>query len=322
VTARAWVSGQLARSSATLARALGRGGKDPAPVTLDRNRVFIVPTGYGVTFGAVLMLMLLGSLNYNNNMGLALTFLLGGMTLVSILHTYRNLAGLSLRPGRVEGVFAGEVAVFHICLVNPDAYARDSLVVRSRGGGEAVCELSGGETRCPGLAVPSDRRGVLALGSFRVETRFPLGLFRAWSNLDLDMSCLVYPRLGPRRPFPHSRRGGAEEGRRVGSGVDDFAGLRAYRPGDSTRRIHWKALARQPDPHTKLFTAQRGGELWLDWEEFPELDKEARLSRFCRWIVDAEAEGSSYGLRLPGKVIDPDRGAGHRRACLEALAVL
>ena len=44
------------------------------------------------------------------------------------------------------------------------------------------------------LGVPAARRGWLDLGRVMLETRYPLGLFRAWSYLELEARALVYPR--------------------------------------------------------------------------------------------------------------------------------
>ena len=52
-----------------------------------------------------------------------------------------------------------------------------------------------------------------------------------------------------------------------------------------------------------------------------ELGTEEKLSRLTRWVLDAHASGLSYGLRLPGKKIEPANGDAHRQKCLEALAL-
>ena len=76
--------------------------------------------------------------------------------------------------------------------------------------------------------------------------------------------------------------------------------------------------------------AARSAAIWLDWHALPtHLDTEARLSQLCARVLQAERAGIStggqpatgYGLRLPGRSIDPDHGAAHRAACLQALAL-
>jgi uncharacterized protein (DUF58 family) len=61
-------------------------------------------------------------------------------------------------------------------------------------------------------------------------------------------------------------------------------------------------------------------ELWLDWELLPGLGAEDRLSRLCRWALDAHGAALVWGLRLPGLELPPARGPEHRQRCLTALA--
>jgi len=156
-----------------------------------------------------------------------------------------------------------------------------------------------------------------------VYKRQPLGIFRAWSYLEPAVTCLVYPAPGPRLPLPEAGRGDGDGERLQGPGSEDFAGLRAFRPGDSPRQIHWKSLARGMALQTREFLGAGGAELWLDWRDSPAATAgvEARLSLLCRWVLDAEQSGQPYGLDIPGTRITPSRGASHRGRCLEALAL-
>lgn len=298
-----------------------RRGRETGPVTLQRQRIFILPTRHGLLFGLLLLVMLAGSTNYNLSLGFAMTFLLAGLGLVSILHTHRNLSGLRLRPGRAEPVFAGQTARFLVHLENPGRFDRLALELVRKGARKgAWCDVPAGGAAAVELAVPADRRGLLQAGPFSLVSRFPLGLFKAWANVELDLACLIYPRPeAGGTPLPAARTGAAQ-GPGAGAGGEDFSTLRPYRPGDSPRHIAWKALAREQGVLTKEFSAAAGGELWLEWEAVAGSDAEARLSRLCRWVLEADAGGTAFGLRLPGQAIPPAQGDEHRRRCLEALA--
>lgn len=267
--------------------------------------------------------MLIGSVNYNNGLGYALTFLLGSLALVSVLHTYRNLAGLRVVPGAARPAFAGEHVRFEMSLDNRDGGARHGLVVRhgaaARERSQRV-DVATGEVRRVDLAIHAPQRGWLALGSVTLATRFPFGLFRAWSTPALDMHALVYPRPAGTRPLPDSAAETSREGGRRGLGREDFAGLRPYRSGDSPRRIHWKAVARGQEVPVKLFSGASAADLQLRWEDTVG-HREERLSQLCRWVLDADLAGHRYGLDLPGVRRAPDSGPAHRDACLRALAL-
>ncbi|HYT47989.1 MAG TPA: DUF58 domain-containing protein, partial [Burkholderiales bacterium] len=151
---------------------------------------------------------------------------------------------------------------------------------------------------------------------------FPLGLFRAWSHVEPDARCLVYPRP-ERAPLPpYSGEAAAGALRSPTPGNDDFSGLRGYQLSDSPRHVAWKAVARSHDMLTKQFTGEAAAELWLDWRLLPAaMALENRLSRLAGWVLAAERSGIVYGLRLPGVELAPARGDAHRADCLQALAL-
>lgn len=294
----------------------------PAPsLQLNQRRIFIVPSGQGAAFGLALLLLLLTAINYQNSLAYALTFLLLSLFIVAILHTYRNLGGLRLTALGAAPVFVGEQACFRVRLEGEGrarraiglGWSTDSLVyadVRGQGAEELL------------LTLPAIRRGWLRPGRMRVESRFPLGLLVAWSWLDLDQAGLVYPRpQAAEWPLPGAAAEPEEEGVRAsGVGVDDFQGLRAYQPGDSRRRLHWKAYSRGQGLLVKDFAALSGRHLWLDFEQLGG-DVELRLSCLCHWVLELSLCGQPFGLRLPGVLLPVASGEAQRAACLRELAL-
>ena len=290
-------------------------------IFLAQNRVYILPTRPGLAFAAALAVMLIGSINYNLSLGYILTFLLASMALVAILHTFRNLVHLRFTPGRVEPVFAGETAWFELFVESRSGYERCAISLWHEGQ-QARCDLPPRRGATVSIPAAAARRGWLVPGRVTVDTRFPVGLLRAWSYIRPDMRCLVYPKPDDGLlPLPDPAAGSGEK-RVAGGGSDDFAGLRAYQPSDSPRHIHWKAAAREQGLQTKVFSGRAAAELWLDWNELAaNLDLEANLSRLTRWVLSADQDGLRYGLRLPGLELAPDTGEPHRLNCLRALAL-
>ena len=290
------------------------------PVTLVQRRIFILPTKQGYFFGATLLVLLVASINYSLSLGFLLTFLLAGMAGVAMLHTWRNLAHLKLRPGRCDPVFAGDAAHFALIAETP-SQTRHSIAVRRAGDEPVYGDVGAGEVCSLVMPVGATRRGILRCGRVEIFTRYPLGFFHAWSYVDFALAVTVYPRPDPAAGNPPAQsRSLSEEGIPI-AGDDDFNMLRAYRAGDTPRQIAWKALAREQGLLTKEFSATASSELWLDYDEAYAGDLEARLSVLCQWVLQAERFGQSYGLRLPGVSIRPGRGEAHRTRCLEALAV-
>ena len=320
---------------------------------LRRRNIYILPTRQGVAFGAVLLLMLLGSVNYNNGLGYALSFLLASLVLVSLIHTYRNLAGLGLRLTAGPAVFAGGVASFELIVDNRGQPQRPAILLRlrpqePRPGGLDTALLTSRERRravknwrdtrhrsdtllevdippdslqrIP-LPVAAKVRGWLAAERFVIASRYPFGIFRAWSTPKAAARCLVYAKPAPPRPLPPAQGGSVSNEGRHGRGREDFSGLREYRHGDSPRRIHWKALAREQGLLVKQFEGGMPAQLRLRWRDTVG-PTEVRVAILTRWALDADSAGHQFSLELEDEHINakPSGGSAHLGAVLAALA--
>jgi uncharacterized protein (DUF58 family) len=285
------------------------------------RQIYIVPTRYGLVYAALVAAVFLGAVNYGNNLAFLLAFQLGGVGLVAMFLTWRNLRGLRVDAGSKGPVFAGEQATFVVSLLATDGTARPAVQVDG-GLGSPVGDVPAIDALRLPLQAETHRRGRVALGRLRVSTRHPLGLLRAWSYVDTDGTTVVYPRPAARFDAPPSPVYGGSEMGSLGVGADDFVGLRPYRTGDSPARMDWKTLARERGLHTRQFGGDRADRLWLSFEALEPLDAESRLSLLCRGVLDAERAGRHYGLRLPDGDIPPGHGARHAECCLTALALL
>lgn len=298
---------------------------EPVPIVLVQRRVYVLPTRAGLLYAISLIVMLIGAINYNLSLGYALVFLLAGLGLVTILHTFRNLAGLSLTVGSCPPVFAGEIARFPIFLQDTDARERRLLRLSLPGSPPALADVPAqGSTRVL-LPCQTTRRGWLVMPRLTLDTTWPLGLIRTWSYAAPHLACLVYPRPANAVP-PLPSFSGMQGGRLPGdAGDEDFAGLRRHQASDPPHHVAWKTAARQgPDAplQTKQFAGTAAQSLWLDWDALPaRLDVEDRLSILTRWVLDAEQAGVSWGLRLPGQTLAQAHGPAHAQACLVALAL-
>jgi uncharacterized protein (DUF58 family) len=289
-------------------------------VRVHGRRIYILPTRYGVVFGLLLLLTLIGAVNYGNNPAFLLTFLLAGLGSNAIFQTWRNLEGMRITPLQNEPVFAGQSASFRFLLRSEDPRERPALQLGLADSYPQVCDLAGAGEEVLVLTRSVVTRGWTTSGRLVLSTRYPLGLLCAWCYIDAESRCLVYPRPGkPWEPAGDADYGGSEQGDR-GVGADDFIGLRNYRLGDSPGHIDWRALAREQGLITKQFGGDRVEKLWLTWGEVPGADPEARLSRLCRALLDAERGGLRYGLRIGRRVHAPANGSVHLKTCLTTLA--
>ena len=293
---------------------------DHGTVTLSQRSIYILPTRAGLGFAFVLGLMLLGDINYNLSLGYVLTFLLGTTAMMSMLHAFRNMAQLEIRAGHTDPVFVGNTAQFAFHFHNNGNLPRHQLMLHDGQGHSTEFDIPARQGAKIVLAVPAAKRGGLATGRLTLHTESPLGLSHAWSSLESAPHGVVYPRPAAPLPLPASSADSGS-GASNAAGDEDFAGLRGYVAGDALQRIAWKALAREQGLQIKQFNALQGRELWLDWHLVPSMNSEHRLEILTRWVLDAEAQGMQYGLRLPALERPPGQGAAHRDECLRTLAL-
>ncbi|MCE9661455.1 MAG: DUF58 domain-containing protein [Burkholderiales bacterium] len=296
--------------------------------TLTQGNVYILPTRAGWMFALTLLVLLLASINYQLNLGYVLTFLLAGSGIVSMHITHGTLRGLTLHLRPVAPAFAGDPAVLDIVMTSPGS-ARFGIGLRlldAPGATLAWTDVPGGGQATAHVSFVPAARGFQEVPTLSAESRFPLGLFRAWTVWRPAARLLVYPRPEANAPAPPAARpiiGGPSRSRLSESG--EIEGVRAYRRGDPMKLVAWKKAAQALETGAELVSRDTSvsarRELWLDWSACAPLAPEDRLSRLTAWTLAAERAGTAYGLRLPGVELAPEGGDTQRRRCLEALAL-
>jgi uncharacterized protein (DUF58 family) len=310
-------------------------GVETGDVLLDRHRIYILPTRTGLVFWLIVLVLLIGSINFSLQLGYLLTFTIVSMAVVSMYDTHRNLSGLSVRGQSADPVHAGDVASFELTISNPFPTARYALnfnfmlPARRRAGDQVEDPMPGtwvdvpaGSVRRIGVGLPTRRRGRRPCPRIRLSTRFPFGLWEAWSYLRPDLAAVIYPAPETDAPPLPPGQTGRGESSGIAAGGDEFSGVRPYQPGDPQKMIAWRLAARSDELCVKFFESTVGGDVWLDFDSLPPtLNAEQRISRLAGWVLMAQGAGLSYGLQLPTRRIDLGRGHEHCERCLEALAL-
>jgi len=289
-------------------------------ITLSQKNVFIFPTRTGFAFGGLIVLLILGAINYQASLVYGVAFLLGSVFLVTILYTFRNLSGLRLTLSGARPGFVGEDLEISVRVERPEGRAREGVQLGWPEGILQWAELSEQATDTVRLYVPAPRRGYFDPGRLLVETYFPLGLLRAWTWVDLDVRVLVYPKpvFGE---FPKDETGHRDEGQLIDPlGSDDFHDIKAYRPGDPTRHIIWRSYARSDELMVKQYASYVEPRLWLRLESVSG-DLEERISRLTGLALQATRLDREFGLKLGQLRIAPGRGEAHLEQVLRELAL-
>jgi uncharacterized protein (DUF58 family) len=289
------------------------------PIRLDRRRIYVLPTAFGLMFALLMFVMLVGALNYANNPALLLTCILAAACGASLFVGFRAMNGLLLTRVDAGECHAGESLPLRLRF-SESSRVRPGLRLRF-GDAETTFALPAGGEASIEASLTAPRRGWLEAGRFKLSTDFPLGLFRIWSWLHPDASFIVYPEVEtPAPPLPDASL--SNEALARSGAVEESGGLRDYRRTDPPRQIAWKPSAR----HDKLLVrdAERAGSdaLVLDYHALAGLDREARIRRLAAWVLVADVAQREYTLRIPGQAIGPGAGPAQRRAALSALALM
>lgn len=290
---------------------------------LHQRLIFILPTGYGMLFLAVALAVFIAGINYQNNLLLGLAFFLLSQFLVVIFATYRNLTGLLIEAEGMQANFVGQAGAIKLRVQARAHSGQVAIWLAWRGEAKQhTVSLAANESQPVLLPVALLQRGWNSPQRLWVESRYPMGLLRAWSHLDMAQACLAWPHpIASSVPPFLGQTQGQRADEQAQRGDEDFLGLREYTASDSPSQIDWKSYARGRGLHVQEFTNPIAGTQWLDWQQLNSADAELKLSQLCYWVLECERLRQPYGLRLPNFTLPPSHGAEHHRQALEALAL-
>ena len=297
---------------------LMHGKFEKLPLKIHWRRIFIFPTKPGLFFGLVCFLMLMASLNFNNNMGLMMTFLLVGMAQVALHRVFFNLRNLEINEITVKPVFVDEDAEFLVHIQSEED--KFDLVLDHGDSTYSIFELETEKGQNFLTKKLADKRGWMPMGRYKVSTRFPFGLFVSWIWTQSEVKALVYPK--PESPLPSFplNTGGEGDSEVIMKG-EEFHGLKPYQTGDSMKLIAWKRTAQVDEPISREFEQQLGQRMVFDFAKIRLPHLEDKISRLTAWVLASHQNGQEYRLLLPGY----DSGFGntveHSKDCLKALAL-
>ncbi len=279
------------------------------------------PTRFGWLFMIALVCMLLGSINYNNNLGFLFTFLLGSMVLVSIFHTYGNIKGIAVKSIRAQPIFESQDAVFDLTL-RQLSKAYFNLGFRLNLSQETFVRSTTQTGNHVLVIIAGPKRGRVSVDKLELVTEYPFGLFRIGRSISVFASCWVYPKPVPVNQLSTQDLLSAHESQDAArSAADDFKGLRSFQNGDALKHIFWKAFSKGQGLLVKEFIQNTTPELCLNWDKINSENREKKLAILCAMVLKAHNLKLVYGMSMPGQIIAPHRGTQHKHACLRALAL-
>jgi uncharacterized protein (DUF58 family) len=306
----------------TLDRWIQRRARVLPPTTINYRQIFILPTRFGWMLGLLMFGMLMGSLNFNNNLGLMTTFIVAGLALISILTAYRNLRDIRIHRTSAEPVFAGQPLTLNITFINDQEQVRPALEMLIENN-KVDFELLPTSLEEIGIRIATHKRGWLRPDRLCLQTSHPMGLFVGWTWFWPERPVLVWPRPATHPP-PMPTGLDPEQGRQQRHEPDgeEFFSLRNWRGSDPLHRIAWKASQRHQVLLSREFRAEQSEHLTFDLARTPGRDLEERISNLTAWILQAEREHMHWTLKLGEVSHGPGAGQAHCHRCLRLLAEL
>jgi uncharacterized protein (DUF58 family) len=289
------------------------------------------PTRAGWLFFAITLGVGFAAMNTGNNLlYMVLSLLLAFLVLSGVL-SESALRGLSVRRRLPRELFAGAPAPVGIEIHNAQRrvpsfaiVVEDLLAGGSPAGRVFALRVGPGGTVTRSYALTPAARGELAFRGFRVATRFPFGLFSKAMRLDVPGAALVYPAIAP-APLARETQGRETGESAVGTRGESAsaASLRAFAPGDSHRRVHWRASWRRGQLLVREREGQQRSQHVVTLRTRGATPGEAFERAVRRAASDAVAHlaaGWRVGLRTDATRVPPAEGPAHRRRLLGLLA--
>ncbi|MGS0680051.1 DUF58 domain-containing protein [Shewanella sp. 125m-7] len=281
-------------------------------IILSHKSIFILPTKFGWAWLFLLTLLFLFGTNYQNNLVMGLSFLLLSIFNTCIIYSYKNLAGLTLSSSKAKHNVAGRPIYFPINLSSHSNAYEIQLNFKNQPL-ENVKQVSNHQTQTL-VTFNESHRGLNHPGRITVETRYPLGLFRAWSQVDLALSQLVFSQpivdATPNKLSAYQGDDHQDTGKYV-AGVDEYKGLKEYIVGEPLKQVAWKQWAQGRGMLTKEFEEPQDAPLWLQLEKEPQ-DIELALSHLAWHTEQLSNKNQVFGLIIAGNSITPSHGEQHR----------
>lgn len=292
--------------------------------TLNYRSTYVLPTGSGLLLIGIILLMMIGATNYQNNLAFLLTFLVVGLGLVCMVLTVKNLQGIAINLLQVPEIYAHQHASIDIKLTSQQQQSHFSLAMGTDKQHLFLLDINH-QIQQIKLPIGEFKRGYQSMPRLMICSEYPLGWLISWSYFRFTRQLLVYPQPlqppGEKIQQPHFDLGQQTEQGKAISGTQDLNGLKNYQPGDNLSRVDWKAYARGAGLLSKEFVDYQHQPLCFSWQDYPQADQESMLGYLTYQVLQAAAKDLQYALLLPNKKIPLASGEQHRLTCLKALAI-
>lgn len=291
---------------------------------LKRERLFIVPNGYGLMYGFGIVISLLAAATYTNNLIYSLSFFLVGLFLVGMIQTNSNLKKTEFEKVSFEIAEEGGVVQGRLWLKNESGENHYNLNFRfpeiSKELGFEVEKLPAKGIAICNFSFPANLPGIHKITKLQLRTVYPFGMFYSWKPFQVDFNYAVHPKGEGDLALPQNVLMGESYHHQWGSGGEDFSEHRYYQEGEPYHHVDWKAFARRDRLLTKKFEDGDRQNILIDMFKLGLADKEA-LRQMVQWVDSCTNEKISYALKLKsGEYLEMGYGPYQKQRALYLIA--
>ncbi len=298
---------------------------------LDIKHIFLLPNKSGVIYIFVCIGMLIFGVNYENNLVL-LVGLFGLSALVSsIFITYRNLHGLTIRILEQNAEFYADDAIaLPIHLQHKSGHRTANLCLNTTHGPALfIVDVANIDTNA--IILSPMTRGYHEVPLIYISADFPLGLFKAFSYLQPNITILVYPRpmsceylLTKQTKCNHSVDVTDDQHytSSLARGYDEISGLKPYQMGDSLHLIDWRQVAKKRGLLVKDFSADQNVAVFLTTNSIRAKEYEEQIRQLTYAVIDLTLRDMRFGFEFNNFYAKVDSGKDHKQKILTYLATV
>ncbi|MCO4793701.1 MAG: DUF58 domain-containing protein [Bacteriovoracaceae bacterium] len=286
------------------------------------GRVYILPTGHGGYFIAIIFILFIISLSYGHSLAFSSTFLFVSIVMTSSIYTHFNLKDVELKNCWLpESIEAGQDFYLDAELNNPTEKKRYDIEINKGSINKSISiNLEGKEYKDVQLEFKGMERGKYNLKSISLKTTFPFGIFYSWSYGKVNKDFIVHPKIEPLDQLEKYNLGETFDITNTTiRGDNDFEGHSSYNEGDPVNRIDWKVFARTKKLMKKDFISPVEKEVIINPKMIDGIELEKGL-QFLAGILDAaRIKGWKFGIEWDGVHVQPDVGREHFITCMNFL---
>ncbi|MDB2355869.1 DUF58 domain-containing protein [Pseudoalteromonas sp.] len=287
-------------------------------LTLKHNTIYVLPSKMGCSFLFVCVLNFILGINYQNNLILAMAYLMLVVLILAILIGYSNVKGVTVKFKSKNNDYS-PISPRLVFDISTDKLCQSLQFIYQKKLLHNLDEIK--HKTDITVSLPYESRGRYPLERIKLLSQYPFGLVSVWSYMQIEETVFVYPK----QINPHKNNNLMVDGHNTdgdlkgGNGIDEFDSLVDHQHGMGLQRVSWKHYAKTQQLMVKDFVNYASTPMIYDYSQL-QGNAEARLSQLSYLITQAHLHDHAFALKLNNQLYSMAKGREHFTACLIALS--